>query len=203
MIFRENKDYACTHRCTPRATSCELKMLSLACAYLAALWTLAWVTLGWGADGILTWSPVQGWKRHRIEGSENPQNSECPLLQPQEVISFSPLGVSHSRMRSVKKCSLVWCYRRMLGASASSPQAGLASPLTLDWATEVQKLKCRGGWQQVQTNLANFLPYVSVFVLFLFFWLDWSCLFCFVAMGWKVVYVQRTGPDNILQRLLM
>lgn len=102
-----------------------------------------------------------------------------------------------------KKMLLVWCYRRMLGASASSPQAGLASPLTLDWATEVQKLKCRGGWQQVQTNLANFLPYVSVFVLFLFFWLDWSCLFCFVAMGWKVVYVQRTGPDNILQRLLM
>lgn len=62
---------------------------SLPCAYLAALWTLAWVTLGWRADGILTWSPAQGWRRHRIEGSENPQNSECPLLHFQGVISFS------------------------------------------------------------------------------------------------------------------
>lgn len=103
MIFRENKDFACTHGCVPRATRCELKMLSLPHAYLAALWTLAWVTLGWRANGILTWSPAQGWRRHRIEGSENPQNLECPLLHFQEVIFFSPLEVSHSRMRSVKK----------------------------------------------------------------------------------------------------
>lgn len=96
---------------------------------------------------------------------------------------LTPGSIPLTHEVSKKKCSKVWCYRRMLGASALSPQAWLASPLTPDWATEAQKLKCRGGWQQVLTHLANFLPYVSVFVLFLFFWLDWSCLF-YVLWPW-------------------
>lgn len=92
LILRENKQVACTHRCTYIidvhtgaeshcfwASACNRKMPSLPCTHLAALRTLAWVTLGWWADGILTWSPVQGWRRHRLEDSDSPQNSECSV----------------------------------------------------------------------------------------------------------------------------
>ena len=68
-------------------TAYSRKMLLLPHTYLATLWTLAWVTLGWWAYRILTWSPEEGWKRHRMERSDTPQSPECPLLQFQEVIS--------------------------------------------------------------------------------------------------------------------
>lgn len=178
MIFRENKDFAYTHRCTPRALvlnhACTRKMLLchgrlLCCSEDPCLSHIGLMSR-WNPD-LISCTGMEKKQDRRFRKSTEPGVSSAPVSGGYFLLIPESIPLMHE---ASKKCSLVWCYRRLRGASALSPQAWLVSLLTLDWATEVQKLKCRDGWWQVPINLANFLHYVSVFVSFL---LAWSCLF--------------------------
>ena len=84
----ENKVLQCSHWILGKTkilhvhivTAYSRKMFSLSPTHLATLWTLAWITLGWWAYRILTWSPEERWRRYNMERSDTPHNPVSSTL---------------------------------------------------------------------------------------------------------------------------